>query len=145
MSTAALVISSCTPSPDRRKPGGDYFRYGPLVEDPGGVLDLPEGFQYRIISEEGSALRGGAPIPTRYDGMAALQGPGNTTVLIRNHELEGDQAPLIGNNPFDSSQAGGTIGIVVGEDRKKVEEFAASCGTVPNCAGGATPWGTWLT
>ena len=145
MSTAALALGSCTPSPDGRKPGGDYFRYGPLVEDPGGVLDLPEGFQYRIISEEGSALRDGAPIPTRYDGMAAFQGPGNTTVLIRNHELEGGQDPLIGNNPFDSSQAGGTTGIVVGEDRKKVEEFAASCGTVRNCAGGATPWGTWLT
>jgi secreted PhoX family phosphatase len=142
MSTAALVLVSCQPRPD-----GDLVGYGPLVEDPGGVLDLPKGFQYRIISEEGSKLAGGAPVPGYYDGMAALPGPGNTTVLIRNHELEvkDEGTPVIGENPYNSSQPAGTIGIVVGEDRKKIDEFVASCGTSRNCAGGATPWGTWLT
>ena len=28
--------------------------FGELVPDPGGLLDLPPGFQYRVISEEGA-------------------------------------------------------------------------------------------
>src|SRR5688500_18080782 len=61
--------------------------YGDLVPDPGGVLDLPSGFQYRIISEEGTNLSDGRPVPGDHDGMAAFSGPGNTTILVRNHEL----------------------------------------------------------
>src|SRR3712207_2650164 len=40
---------------------------------------------------------------------------------------------------------GGTTGIVVGSDRIKIEDYVTSSGTQRNCAGGATPWGTWLT
>jgi secreted PhoX family phosphatase len=55
--------------------------YGPLVPDPGGVLDLPPGFQYRILSQEGSpTMRNlatkGIPVPGSHDGMAAFAGPG---------------------------------------------------------------------
>jgi secreted PhoX family phosphatase len=40
---------------------------------------------------------------------------------------------------------GGTTGIVVGSDRIKIEDYVTSSGTQRNCAGGATPWGSWLT
>ena len=30
--------------------------YGPLVEDPDGILDLPEGFTYKIISALGDKM-----------------------------------------------------------------------------------------
>ena len=30
--------------------------YGPLVSDPRGLLDLPEGFSYRIISQSGARM-----------------------------------------------------------------------------------------
>ncbi len=52
------------------KPG-----YGDLVPDPGGLVDLPRGFQYRIISSEGAKLSNGAPAPGEHDGMAAFRGP----------------------------------------------------------------------
>lgn len=61
--------------------------YGALVPDPGGLIDLPRGFQYRIFSEEGSPLSSGGVVPGDHDGMAAFQGPSSgTAVLVRNHE-----------------------------------------------------------
>jgi secreted PhoX family phosphatase len=61
--------------------------YGELVPDPGGPIDLPQDFQYRVVSEEGTALASGGTVPGDRDGMAAFSRPSsNTTVLVRNHE-----------------------------------------------------------
>src|SRR5829696_3213157 len=141
MSAAALAFGSWGARPSNGAVG-----YGPLVEDPAGILNLPSGFQYRIISEEGSKLSNGAPVPGDHDGMAAFQGPGDTTILVRNHELGPNEGPaVVGTNPYRSSQRGGTTGIVVGSDRVEIDDYVTSSGTRNNCAGGATPWGTWLT
>ena len=125
------------------KPG-----YGDLVPDQGGLLDLPQGFQYRIISSEGSTISNGAPVPGKHDGMAAFRGPGKTTMLVRNHELgfmDKALSPVVGKNPYDRKERGGTTGVLVGPDRREISSFVISSGTRNNCAGGATPWGTWLT
>lgn len=127
--------------------GGDY---GPLVADGDDLLDLPRGFRYRVLSEKGSRLSGGARVPARADGMAAFAGRGGTTVLVRNHELsaEGPQAatpPVEGRNPYMRDAPGGTTAVVVSPDRRVLDEYVSSSGTRANCAGGRTPWGTWLT
>jgi uncharacterized protein len=127
--------------------------YGVLRRDPRGVIDLPEGFQYRVISQEGTKLSNGAPVPSDHDGMAAFPGPRRgTTFLVRNHELSVNEAAraneaVVGSkNAYDDTQIGGTTGIVVDNDtRKALRDFVTSSGQSTNCAGGATPWGTWLT
>jgi uncharacterized protein len=49
--------------------------YGELVPDSGGLIDLPKGFQYRIISEEGSPLSSGGIVPGDAVGyLAHLRG-----------------------------------------------------------------------
>ncbi|SFB36104.1 hypothetical protein SAMN04488072_11921 [Lentibacillus halodurans] len=131
-------------APNRSK--GSFGGYGPLVKDPGGVLDLPRGFQYRILSEEGGELSDGRPIPAMHDGMCAFQGTNNSTILVRNHELsEESDYPVIGKNPYHKDNIGGTTALVVGPDRKLKDEYVTSAGTYRNCAGGGTPWGTWIT
>ena len=146
MSAAALAMGA-------RGAGAAEAGYGPLQPDPGGVIELPKGFQYRIISPEGTKLSNGAPVPSDFDGMAAFKGPKKgTTVLVRNHELSanegasGDNEPVQGSRPFDPAQIGGTSAVVLDNDtRKPLRDFVTSSGQTTNCAGGATPWGTWLT
>ena len=67
-------------------PTGGHDGYGPLVPDPKGLLDLPRGFRYTVLSREGEPLRSGeGPVPSHCDGMAAFPGRRGRTWLVRNH------------------------------------------------------------
>lgn len=137
--------------------------YGPLLPDPAGALDLPKGFSYRVISKLNDVMKDGLPVPDRADGMGCIKLDEDRVVLVRNHELSppsglfsasakpNHKTKSLANVAYDTSSTGyplpgGTSNIVYNLKTGLVEnEYMSLLGTIRNCSGGITPWGTWLT
>lgn len=141
--------------------------YGDLKQDPNGVLDLPEGFSYRVISQSGETMDDGLLVPGQPDGMGCFPLEGSLVALVRNHELRGRRAEHRNWGPggynqqrigaLDVSRAydtykdgrplpGGTTTLVYDMSTgKTVRQHLSLAGTSTNCCGGQTPWGSWLT
>jgi uncharacterized protein len=143
--------------------------YGPLSPE-GTDLMLPPGFRYAVISEEGQPMSDGFPVPKAMDGMAAFALPNGNIRLIRNHEdredvsrvrprptgststnagilaarLSTDFGPRAA--AYDPWATGGCTSLEVEPNgrRRLVSQHWSLVGTNSNCAGGPTPWGSWL-
>ncbi|MBV7258082.1 alkaline phosphatase PhoX [Erythrobacter crassostreae] len=150
---AALLASGCMTrvAPALTGAGSALPGYGPLVPDPAGMLDLPQGFSYRLLSSLGDAMDDGGTVPDKADGMGCLDIGNGEIVLVRNHELipsddaGGPIAKGFGTHN-GKTVSGGTTNIVL--DAKTLEvkrQFRTLGGTIRNCSGGVTPWGSWLT
>ncbi|MGA5196648.1 alkaline phosphatase PhoX [Streptomyces exfoliatus] len=123
--------------------------YGPLVPDPAGLLDLPAGFRYTVLSRQGEPLRSGEGlVPSNPDGMAAFAGRRGRTHLVRNHEnrVTGKiGVPTVPGLTYDPAAKGGCTVLTLDGRNNVLDERVGIAGTAVNCAGGPTPWGTWLT
>ncbi|MCX4528693.1 MULTISPECIES: alkaline phosphatase PhoX [unclassified Streptomyces] len=122
--------------------------YGPLLSDPRGLLDLPAGFSYRVLSRAGTPLRSGeGAVPANCDGMAAFGAPRQGVRLVRNHENRTTAAlrvPAVEGLTYDPHALGGCTLLELDADGRVSAERVALAGTAVNCAGGRTPWNTWL-
>lgn len=123
--------------------------YGPLVPDPAGLLDLPKGFRYKVLSREGGDLPSGeGKVPSNFDGMDAFRGKRGGTHLVRNHENRHNgrtPVPTVKGLTYDPMGKGGCTALALDRHNNVLSERVAIAGTAVNCAGGPTPWGTWLT
>lgn len=133
--------------------------YGSLHPDVDGILDLPAGFNYRVLSKRGAIMNDGLKVPNRADGMGCLALDNERCILIRNHEIspyqEGEMDSRDLNKVADLAYdidyygralPGGTSHIVYNTKTGLVEkEYMSLIGTVRNCSGGITPWNSWLT
>ncbi|MDW3192844.1 MAG: DUF839 domain-containing protein [Cytophagales bacterium] len=135
-----------------------------IVPDPKQYLDLPKGFEYRIISRSGNKMSDGLFVPGRPDGMGAFLNEQGQCVLVRNHENSpgslkhsafGENDEFLGDVDmgllYDAGRGkvpalGGTTTVIYDEKTGEViEEYLSLAGTTRNCAGGVTPWNSWLT
>lgn len=134
--------------------------FGMPVSDAADILDLPPGFSYKIVSQFGQSMSDGNKVPNSADGMGCTTLADGRLCLMRNHELGANElaygACAVGTSAdaaaFDcvrggSGEAlpGGVSTLVLDPVTLAVEEqYLALVGTIRNCAGGMTPWGSWL-
>jgi secreted PhoX family phosphatase len=122
----------------------------PVADQRDGVarLALPPGFAYRSFDRTGIPMAFGGNLPGNHDGMAAFGAGPERVLLIRNHEVNGStgaytDAPDV--PVYDGAARGGNTYVLVDLHGNVERTWPALAGTQMNCAGGSTPWRSWIT
>ncbi|HEU0302469.1 MAG TPA: alkaline phosphatase PhoX [Longimicrobium sp.] len=146
-------LAACS---DRTGPLPRAVGYGPLVRSAHvPELWIPQGFTARKLSttRAPSQVNPGLTVAYGLDGMAAFPAGAGMLRLVRNHEIRDPAASarLLGPgvHAYDRRAGGGTTTLQVRQSAdgsvELLSEFVSLSGTHTNCAGGPTPWGSWIT
>jgi secreted PhoX family phosphatase len=145
----ATRFSHLTASPFNAPTAVGYGPLAPVKTKNTGefLLELPPDFQYTVFSKTRTPMSDGRPTPRAHDGMAAFQ-VGRELRLVRNQEINnyiGTPGVALDPNAYDPLAGGGTTTLVIDpKTREVVRDFVSLSGTLNNCAGGRTPWDSWI-
>ena len=147
-----------------------YFAvFGPLQLHSSGVLELPVGFELRLVQQAGDGMDDGFVMPGQPDGMACFEQEDGSWVLLRNHELSTaaamgqwnpevlGRADTLDASPRFAAEPRGCVSRVVLDSGRLHSDFSESsfrtrsvvashlvlAGTDSNCAGGVVNGG-WV-
>ena len=109
--------------------------YGPLQAPDANGIRLPQGFTSRVVARSGEPLGSkGTAFHLLPDGMGTFETDDGGFVLATNSEM-----------PYVRGVAEiGTAAIRFDKDFNVTDYYSILEKTNLNCAGGVTPWGTWL-
>jgi hypothetical protein len=104
---------------------------GPLGDADENGVKLPAGFVSRIVARSGEAPVGGGYLwHGAPDGGAVYATDDGGWIYVSNSELSGGM--------------GGVGALVFSPSAEVIDAYSILSGSQRNCAGGPTPWGTWL-
>lgn len=129
---AGSSLSQCTSGGTDARTTSNIANLGPLLDPDENGLRLPEGFSSRIVARSGQMV--GAT------GYVWHNAPDGAAVFITD---DGGYI-YVSNSETVAGLGGGVSALRFAADGSIIDAYRILEGTNINCAGGSTPWGTWL-
>lgn len=118
--------------------------YGTLGDPDALGLRLPDGFTSRQIKQFGVPVEGTLELGVAFpDGAGTFPTDDGGWILVSNSENP-PPVDITDPTPIGLDRLGGAQAIRFAADGTITDAYPILTGSRSNCAGGATPWGTWL-